>query len=281
MGAGVSWSTAYRESHAHNRSLPGGLAPFGTVGSAGGWLLGGGHSALSRYFGYGTLSKSVAVVYTDIYYLFFLVLGVDNALQFKVVLPDASFVTANKYKNPDLFWALRGGGGPSFGIVVESVVKTHPDPAYTALFFVAQAATTDAYTNLLEVWNRYHNGLNDAGWGGVWPFTDNVLALTLLNQGTPPFNPNGKTLMDQFLADANAVSGVTVITQEYVNYTSFQDWNIDILVNGRHGFDFTQRAPGAPNSVTSSWLLPRNVTAPATARSMAEIYANLTGGTGL
>ncbi|KAF9554313.1 FAD-binding domain-containing protein [Agrocybe pediades] len=256
LGAGVSWSTAYSQTHAHNRSIPGGMAPFGTVGAAGGWLLGGGHSALTRYFGY----------------------GVDNALQFKVVLPNGTFATVNKYRDPDLFWALRGGGGPSFGIVVESTVKTHPDPPYTAFFFVAEAANKDAFTNILEVWNRYHNDLSDAGWAGVWPFTSNLLALSLLNQGVPTVNPNGKTLMDKFLADANAVADITIVTQEYVNYTSFEDFNIDILVNGNHGFNFTQAPPGPPNSVTSSWLLPRNITAASRARDMAEIYVNLTAG---
>ncbi|KAF9553219.1 FAD-binding domain-containing protein [Agrocybe pediades] len=258
LGAGVSWSTAYSQTHAHNRSIPGGMAPFGTVGAAGGWLLGGGHSPLSRYFGY----------------------GVDNVLQFKVVLPNGTFATVNKYRDPDLFWALRGGGGPSFGIVVESTVRTHPDLPYTGFFFVAQAANKDAYTNLLEVWNRYHNDLNDAGWAGIWPFTGNLLAFTLLNQGVPPFNPNGKPLMDKFLADANALVNVTISSQEYVNYTSFLEFDMDVLVTGTHGFNFTQTAPGAPNNVISSWLLPKNITAASRARDMAELFASISGGNG-
>jgi len=53
MGAGINWNEMYAAVDQHNRSVPGGLAPFGTVGAAGGWILGGGHSALSRYFGLG------------------------------------------------------------------------------------------------------------------------------------------------------------------------------------------------------------------------------------
>ena len=59
MGAGISWNTAYSEANKHNRSLPGGLSPHGTVGAAGGWQLGGGHSALSRYFGLGKFDHTI------------------------------------------------------------------------------------------------------------------------------------------------------------------------------------------------------------------------------
>jgi FAD/FMN-containing dehydrogenase len=69
-----------------------GLAvPLGIVGSTGvaGLTLGGGTGYLTRKHG----------------------LTVDNLLEVDVVLADGSFVTANKDKHVDLFWAVRGGGG--------------------------------------------------------------------------------------------------------------------------------------------------------------------------
>lgn len=81
----------------------GGACP--TVGAAGGYLAGGGYGILTQEHG----------------------LAVDNALQIKVVLVNGTYVTANRYKNTDLFFALRGGGGGTFGVVTEVTSKAIDD----------------------------------------------------------------------------------------------------------------------------------------------------------
>jgi FAD/FMN-containing dehydrogenase len=146
MGAGVDWMQAYNAAEAINRTIAGGLAPVGTVGAAGGWQLGTGHSLVSPFYG----------------------LGVDNNLQFTVVLPNGTITTVNEYLTPDLFWAIRGGGGPSFGIVVDVTVKTHENYGYTGAFFTGTADNQESYVNLLATWMRYHNDVSDSGWGGLW-----------------------------------------------------------------------------------------------------------------
>jgi hypothetical protein len=79
--------------------------PAGVVGSTGiaGLTLGGGTGYLTRKYG----------------------LTIDNLLGVDMVLADGSFVTANAEENPDLFWAVRGGGG-NFGIVTSFLYRACP-----------------------------------------------------------------------------------------------------------------------------------------------------------
>jgi hypothetical protein len=58
-------------------------------------------------------------------------MGLDSVVQMDVVLADGRLVTASASQHPDLFWALRGGGGPAtnFGVVVQYVLALHPAPA--------------------------------------------------------------------------------------------------------------------------------------------------------
>ena len=55
VGAGVQWFEAYAAAKQRNRVIVGGISNRGSVGAAGGWLAGGGHSALAPNYGLGTL----------------------------------------------------------------------------------------------------------------------------------------------------------------------------------------------------------------------------------
>ncbi len=54
-------------------------------------------------------------------------MGADQVLTLRVVTADGQFLTASPSENSDLFWAIRGGGGSTFGVVTSMVVKAYPD----------------------------------------------------------------------------------------------------------------------------------------------------------
>jgi FAD/FMN-containing dehydrogenase len=99
-----------------------GLAvPTGIIGTTGigGLALGGGFGYISRAFG----------------------LTTDNIISADMVLADGSYVTASANENPDLFWAIRGGGG-NFGVVTSFEFQAHPVSTVTAgvLFYDLEKA---------------------------------------------------------------------------------------------------------------------------------------------
>src|SRR5688572_20006121 len=60
-------------------------------------------------------------------------MGADQVLAFGIVTPDSRFITASAKENADLFWAVRGGGGGTWGVVTSMIVKAYPTvPVTTA-----------------------------------------------------------------------------------------------------------------------------------------------------
>ncbi|RSM14081.1 hypothetical protein CEP52_001517 [Fusarium oligoseptatum] len=84
-----------------------------------GWATGGGHGYLTSEFG----------------------MGADSIIQAAVVTANSDIVTANECQNADLLWAIRGGGGGTFGVITELTVKAHTMPQATTLLLNIEKKT--------------------------------------------------------------------------------------------------------------------------------------------
>ncbi|KAL5115093.1 hypothetical protein ACEQ8H_007008 [Pleosporales sp. CAS-2024a] len=107
-GAGVQAFELYK--FANDKGVVAVAGEGQTVGVFGGYIQGGGHSPLSSLYG----------------------MAADHVLGFEVVTPLGDFVTANSSSNQDLFWALRGGGGSTFGVVTSVTIKVYKDMLVSA-----------------------------------------------------------------------------------------------------------------------------------------------------
>ncbi|KAJ3392291.1 hypothetical protein HDU84_004556 [Entophlyctis sp. JEL0112] len=104
IGAGVQANEAYDLAAANNHMFIGGHYP--SVGVGGGFVLGGGHGPLAPAKGF----------------------AVDQVLQVEIVTPDGQLRTLNACSaDADLFWAIRGGGGGSWGVVTKTTFKVYPE----------------------------------------------------------------------------------------------------------------------------------------------------------
>jgi FAD/FMN-containing dehydrogenase len=145
VGAGAIWGHVYDEVTTHGgRYVQGGGCL--TVGVAG----------LVQAGGFGSHSKQFGT-------------AAANLLEAELVTADGAVRVANACTNPDLFWALKGGGGGSLGVVTRLTLRTHDLPAsFGGVFATIMATSDEAFRRLVgEFIAFYAKNLLEPTWGEI------------------------------------------------------------------------------------------------------------------
>ncbi|KAK3302658.1 uncharacterized protein B0T15DRAFT_562614 [Chaetomium strumarium] len=135
VGPGQRWGSVAAAVDPFNVTVVGGRLPDIGVG---GLVLGGGFSYYSNQYG----------------------LAADNVRNFEVVLANGSIVEANAHSNPELFWALKGGGS-NFGIVTRFDLTTIPVRHVYAEILVISSDETPAFLRALAAWQLGPGGSDE------------------------------------------------------------------------------------------------------------------------
>jgi len=141
--AGAMWLQAYDAvTTKGGRYVQGGGCT--TVGVAG-LIQGGGFGSFSKHYG----------------------LAAAALLEAEIVTADGSVRIANACNNPDLFWALKGGGGGSFGVVTKLALRTRELPEnFGVLFGRIKASSDEAFKTLIaRIVDLYYDQLFNPHWG--------------------------------------------------------------------------------------------------------------------
>ena len=173
VGAGARLFDVYSGVGNAGRCLPGGSCP--TVGISG-LTLGGGLGVLTRKYG----------------------LTCDRLVSVQIVTPDGMLRTASAQSEPDLYWALRGGGGGNFGIVTSFTFRTEAATELTTLVMNFPAGTV---APILGAWQQWAPAAPDELWTSLQISGDTAPSCKLV--GCFVGTPAGLTpLLNDFLGRA-------------------------------------------------------------------------------
>jgi FAD/FMN-containing dehydrogenase len=154
VGAGAQLIDVYGGLAAHGRTVPGGSCP--SVGIAG-VTLGGGFGLAARHLG----------------------LTSDSLIAVEIVTADGQLRSVDTATDPDLLWALRGGGGGNFGVVTAFTFATHPMPSSATYFEVTWPWS--AAGEAIEAWQTW-----------APQATDGVTSILHLESAGPRIFANGQ-----------------------------------------------------------------------------------------
>lgn len=153
-----------------------------------------------------------------------------------VVLSTGQYLTVNSHQYPDLFWALRGGGGGTYGILTSVTYRTYPSLPVAAVFFLTTTESANTTQALFAELLRITPQLSDAGWAGYGSLTNDSMYFFYIASNVSTTAANA-SVQPYFQYAAN-ITGV-VSQQTYVlQYPSWYAWYTQFFTNGtQNGVD--------------------------------------------
>ncbi|KAI5790221.1 FAD binding domain-containing protein [Geopyxis carbonaria] len=241
LGAGWQGGEIYELLAKSGKTIVGGECA--TVGFAGGYIQGGGHGPLSGILG----------------------MASDHVLQYTVVTADGRHRIVDAANNADLFWALRGGGGGTFGVVTSVTVKTHDTPPVSTLTL----DFTNGATNASAFWaglTAFHGHTPAWAARGIYVYYEfsGAPSLTIRPLLAPHLSAAQLTsVVAPFLRDLDA-AGVTYTH----NITAWPTW--------LHAYRETFTTEGAGiNMLTSSRLIQAQHLTPANNAALGDVFRGI------
>ncbi|PWN49215.1 FAD-binding domain-containing protein [Violaceomyces palustris] len=213
MGAGIQADEAYK--FADQKGVTITLGAYNSVGVAGGFAQAGGHGPMTPKYG----------------------LAVDNILQYTIVTADGQLRTANAKSNPDLYFALRGGGGGVWGVVTEVVYQVHPPTkAVSATFnitFNGHLVPGDkdaAIADFISTMAIYQPDWTKQGWAGYDYIYDTYISF---NHGAPTGDlAAANKTMEPFFDYVRKNKNWTVQSMQIKAFPSFESLRQELIVPG-------------------------------------------------
>lgn len=218
-----------------------------TVGLVGGYLQGGGHSILSTSYG----------------------LAADNLLQYEVITASGTYINASRTENSDLFWALAGGGGGTYAIVVSATVKAYE--AVTTgggtVTIVSALTTSENFTKAVTSFHALVPAMVDLGAALSYELSSEYFVIdpvTIINSNASYVE---NVVLGPWLAELSTL-GITPYAQSYTTLSYYEHYSTYIgpLPEGHLAVESYQ---------FGSRLIPRSLLEddPAT---FGEVLANVT-----
>ena len=243
LGAGQTWGHTYNAvTPGRNRYVQGGGCM--TVGVAG----------LVSSGGFGSWSKRYGT-------------AAANMLEAEVVTADGKIRVVNACNDPDLFWALKGGGGGSFGVITRLTLRTYELPDFFGgLNVTIESNSHDAYRRLLARFIVfYRENLFNAHWGETVNFaTNHVFRVSMVFQGLD--KAAAEAVWKPFLEFVEASPEEYLVTSpmQVLAIPAYEMWNPTIF-RQIPGAVVADSRPGAPydnivwsgDAEQSGWFIHR------------------------